>query len=197
MSRLERIVLLRHGETVGRSSIRYYGATDVALSGLGADQAAAAASAIGSQAFDLVIASSLQRAWRSAVIVAPGQRIRLEAQFREIDFGRWEGLTKEEIEARDPELHAEWMERGLDFDFPDGEKREEFRARVLAGLDRLLGVSVSSILIVAHKGTVRTIAEELSGIPVAPGQPELGCFFELTRTADRTWKLAAGPGSHS
>ena len=191
MSRLERIVLLRHGETVGLSSIRYYGSTDVALSELGADQAAAAARAIGGQAFDLVVASSLQRASRSAAIVAPGQEIQLEEGFREIDFGRWEGLTREEIEARDPVLFAAWIRQGLAFDFPGGEKREEFSARVLAGLNRLLGLPVASLLIVAHKGTVRTIAEELSGVTFEAGQPELGGFFELTRTAETAWKLAA------
>ena len=91
MSRLERVLLLRHGETVGRSSVRFYGATDVALSGLGADQVAAAARAIGSENFDLVVTSPLQRARRSARIVAPGREIQIEAAFREIDFGRWEG----------------------------------------------------------------------------------------------------------
>jgi broad specificity phosphatase PhoE len=190
MLRLERIVLLRHGETVGNSSIRYYGATDVALSELGAEQAAAAARAIGCLAFDLVVASSLQRARRSASIVAPGQQIRLEEGFREIDFGRWEGLTREEIEARDPALYAEWQEQGLEFDFPGGERRENFRARVLAGLERLLDTPVASLLIVAHKGTVRTIAEELSGRTLGPDQPELGGFYELTRTAENAWKLA-------
>ena len=44
-SKLQRIVLLRHGETVSRSSVRFFGATDVMLSGLGADQAAAVAEA--------------------------------------------------------------------------------------------------------------------------------------------------------
>jgi broad specificity phosphatase PhoE len=195
MSRLERIVLLRHGETVGLSSIRFYGATDIALSGLGADQAAAAARAIGSQTFDLVVASSLQRAWQSASIVAPGQGIRLEAEFREIDFGRWEGLTREEIEARDPALYAEWMEQGLEFDFPGGEQRAAFRNRVLNGLNRLLDMPVASLLIVAHKGTVRTIAEALSQTTIEAGQPELGGFFELTRTAEHDWKLGQAPSS--
>lgn len=190
-SKPERIVLLRHGETVGRSSIRFFGATDVALSGLGADQAAAAARAIGPEDFDLVVASPLQRSWRSACIVAPGREIRLEAGFREIDFGRWEGLTREEIEAQDPELYTQWQERGLEFGFPGGEGRDEFRARVVAGLDRLLGSPVASILIVAHKGTVRTIAEELSGSVLAPDQPPLGGFVGLTRTAEQAWKLEA------
>ncbi len=190
MSRIERIVLIRHGETVGQSSIRYYGATDIALSGLGADQATAAARAIGPARFDLVVASPLQRAWRTAVIVAPGREIRLEQGFREIDFGRWEGLTREEIEARDPELFAEWQHVGMGFPFPDGERRDLFRARVVAGLDRLLALPVRSMLIVAHKGIVRTIAERLSGKPLAAEHPGLGAVYELVRTREPDWKLS-------
>lgn len=184
------MVLLRHGETVGRSSIRYYGATDVMLSGLGRDQAAAAAEVLGAQAFDLVVASPLQRSWRSALIVAPGTRIRLEPGFREIDFGRWEGLTREEIEIVDPTLYREWQQRGVSFDFPDGDRREVFRGRVIAGLTGLLALPVSSMLVVAHKGIVRTIVERLTGAPLAPELPELGGLYELTRTEEPIWKLA-------
>lgn len=189
MPNLERIVLLRHGETVGQSSIRFYGATDIALSGLGADQAAAAARAIGSPPFDLVIASPLHRAWRSALIVAPGQRVLLEPGFREIDFGRFEGLTREEIAARDPEQSAIWEEQGLAYDFPQGERREDFRARVLAGMHRALAHPVSSLLIAAHKGIVRTIAETLSDAVLEKDRPHLGGFVELTRDGDAPWKL--------
>ncbi|MCH7598208.1 MAG: histidine phosphatase family protein [Myxococcales bacterium] len=189
-SKLQRIVLLRHGETVGCSSVRFFGATDVMLSGLGADQAAAVAEVIGSQNFDLVVASPLQRAWRSALIVAPGREIRLEDRFREIDFGRWEGLTREEIEARDPKLYSQWEQQGPKFDFPDGDRREAFRARVVAGLAHLLVMPVASILIVAHKGIVRTIVEELSGAALERDQPPLAGLLELTRTAEQTWKLA-------
>ncbi len=195
MSSVERVVLLRHGETVGQSSIRFYGATDIALSGLGTDQAATAARAVGHQSFDLVVASPLQRAWRSASIVAPGREIRLEARFREIDFGDWEGLTREEIEARAPELYAEWRERGLEFNFPGGERREDFRARVIEGLERLLALPVASVLIVAHKGTVRTIAEELSDATLGPEEPRLGGLIELTRLTEQAWKLGGTPST--
>ncbi|MDP6980665.1 MAG: histidine phosphatase family protein [Myxococcota bacterium] len=193
MSSIERIVLVRHGETVGQSSIRYYGATDVALSGLGADQAAAAASAIarvsGSVAFDCVVASPLQRAWRSATIIAPQSRVRLEAGFREIDFGHWEGLTREEIEARDPEAYAQWQREGIEFDFPGGERRNDFRARVVEGLERVMTLPVRSVLLVAHKGIVRTVAERLSGETLGSEHPELGAVYEVARQGAADWKL--------
>lgn len=192
MTTLERIVVLRHGETVGQSSIRYYGATDIALSGLGADQVAAAGRSLGSQRFDLVIASPLQRAWQSARILAPGHGIRLEAGFREIDFGHWEGLTKEEIEAKDPSGYAQWQQEGIEFNFPGGETRVGFRERVNAGLDRSLMQPVRSMLISAHKGIVRTIAERLTEIVLDHHQPELGGFVALERdasSAEKPWTV--------
>ncbi len=193
MSSIERIVLVRHGETVGQSSIRYYGATDTALSGLGADQATAAARAIGkangSVAFDCVVASPLQRAWRSASIIAPQRRIRLEAGFREIDFGDWEGLTREEIEVRDPEAYAQWRREGIEFDFPGGERRNDFRARVVEGLERVMALPVRSVLLVAHKGIVRTVAERLSGETLGSEHPELGAVDDVARVGPTQWKL--------
>ena len=160
------------------------------LAGRGADQARAAGEVIGEENFDLVVASPLQRSWRSALIVAPGRRIRLEAGFREIDFGRWEGLTREEIEARDPVLYREWQQQGLEFGFPDGDRREDFRARVIAGLSQLMVLPVTSMLIVAHKGTVRSIVEKLSDAKLRRDQPPLGGLLELNRTTEQSWKLS-------
>ncbi len=188
---LERVVLLRHGETVGQSSIRFYGATDVALSGLGADQARAAAERIGPGPFDLVVASPLQRAWKSATLVAPGHVVRLEAGFREIDFGLWEGWTLEEIEARDPDGYREWQEKRLEFNFPGGERRDAFRARVVEGLAQNLSLGPRSLLIVCHKGVVRTIAEELSEVTFDPEDPGLGCGLELSREDNGRWRTQA------
>ena len=42
MSNLRRIVLVRHGETVGNSSLRFHGSSDVALSDEGREQMRAA-----------------------------------------------------------------------------------------------------------------------------------------------------------
>ena len=64
-----------------------------------ASRSGARATLVADQAFEVVWASSLSRAAESARILAPGHAIRLEADFREVDFGRWEGLTREEIAA--------------------------------------------------------------------------------------------------
>ena len=193
MTTLRRIVMIRHGETVGESSVRFHGSTDVALSEEGRDHMREAGRALRGEVFDLVVASPLRRAWEGARIVSGGAPIRLEAGFREIDFGRWEGLTKEEIEASDPVLSQDWQSRASGFEFPGGEPRADFAERVLAGLTRLESSGAASVLLVAHKGVVRAIAEKLLGSPLERDQPELGGQVGLSCGADGAWS----PGRRS
>jgi broad specificity phosphatase PhoE len=188
MDRLSRLILVRHGETAGQSSIRYYGATDVPLSDLGREQARRAREAIPGRTYDAVWSSSLSRAWESAQIIAPGAPIRIESDFREIDFGRWEGLTREEIEVADPEQHAIWQSRPPGFEFPEGEKRGEFRGRIETGLGRLRASGVSSVLVVAHKGVVRTLLELVTGQTLSEGSPDLGGVIQAYRDLDGQWQ---------
>ncbi len=188
MDRLSRLILVRHGETTGRSSIRYYGATDVPLSALGRRQATAARRRLPGETFDVVWSSSLARAWQTAQILAPSHPVRLESAFREIHFGRWEGLTREEIERLDPELHADWQSKRPGFEFPDGETRAAFRARIEAGLGRLRASGVSSALVVAHKGVVRTLLELVGGKTLGPEDPPLGGVIQVYRDPDGTWQ---------
>jgi broad specificity phosphatase PhoE len=184
---LNRIVLVRHGETVGESSIRFHGSGDVALSDEGRAQMRAAAAQVPGEGFGLVVASRLQRAWEAATIMVPGRAVQLEPGFCEVDFGRWEGLTREEIAARDPELFEQWQAQPAEFGFPDGEKREDFRNRVHAGLGRLLATRESSAIVVAHKGIVREIVEKLTGTRPESEEVGLGAVLQVTRRSDGSW----------
>jgi len=187
MSRLRRIVLVRHGETVGNSSERFHGSSDVALSDAGRAQMSEAAFALRTEAFDLVVASPLQRSWTSASIVSAGAPVRLDARLREVHFGRWEGMTLEEIQTSDPVLCADWQSQAPGFEYPSGERRADFRARVEAGLDAILESGASAALLVVHKGVIRVIVEKLTGEVLAKGEPPLGGHIGLSRNTDETW----------
>lgn len=189
MSTLSRIVLVRHGETEGESSIRFHGASDVALNDVGRRQAREARGQMPDDRCELVVASSLMRARQTAHIIAPDRAVRLEPDFREIDFGRWEGFTREEIAALDPDLYDAWQGKVSGFEFPEGERRGDFRARVERGLERLLACGVGSAVVVAHKGVVRTIAEGLSGAVLPAAEPELGAVVSLVRRGPNTWRI--------
>jgi broad specificity phosphatase PhoE len=187
MSTLRRIVLVRHGETDGESSVRFHGASDVNLAPEGREQMRRVAGQLGAERFDRVVASPLRRSWRSAWIAARGGQIVLEPDFREVDFGRWEGLTRDEIRASDPVLYEDWREGAEGFAYPGGEARASFRQRVERGLERLLASDARSALLVVHKGVIRVIAERLTGEAPERDEPPLGGLIELTRDADGSW----------
>ena len=189
MSRLRRIVMVRHGETDGNSSVRFHGAADVDLSAQGREQMRAVAARLQGEIVDLVVASPLRRAWRSAWIVARGRPVRLESDFREIHFGRWEGMSAEEIRASDPVLYEDWQTGKPGFEYPGGEPRAEFRARVQRGLERLLASPARGALVVAHKGVIRAIVEELTGAPLDRERPDLGELLGVSRQPDGSWFL--------
>jgi len=186
---LRRLVMLRHGETVGNSSVRFHGAGDVALSDAGREQVRAAARALRQEVFDLVAASPLRRSWEAALLVGGGAPVRIEDGFREIHFGRWEGLTAAEIERRDPVLYRAWHERAPGFEFPGGEIRAEFRARVKAAFEQIVGSGAKSALLVCHKGVIRAIAEQLLGQPLPDDEPHLAGAVGLSCGVDGAWFL--------
>lgn len=177
---VRRILLVRHGETDGESSIRFFGSTDVALSESGRRQMRALVPELARQPFDLVVSSPLRRAWEGAGIIGRAKAVRLEAGFREVDFGRWEGLTAEEIQAADPTLYEDWQAGAEGFEYPEGESRKHFRERVRAGLERLLESGASTVLCVAHKGVIREIHLALTGEALPKDHPPLGSLLALT-----------------
>jgi broad specificity phosphatase PhoE len=186
MSSLRRIVMVRHGETEGQSSVRFHGSADVRLNDEGRAQLREAARKMRTEVFDLVAASPLRRAWEGAAIVSGGAPVRLYPEFREVHFGHWEGMTAREIELSNPALYRDWQAGAANFEYPGGELRQAFRARVARGLDALLASGATSVLVVCHKGVIRTIGERLLDAPLSEG-PELGGIMSVSRGADGRW----------
>ena len=159
-----RITLVRHGETTGESSIRYYGATDVPLSPLGEEQMRRVGAALAHERFDAVLSSRLQRARRGAALLTPCAS-RPVAEFDEVHFGRWEGWTHDEIAARDPDNYRRWQSDPESFVYPDGECRQSFYRRVADGLGELLAAPPGdNLLLVVHRGVIAVILAELLGL---------------------------------
>lgn len=186
---IRRLILVRHGETEGESSIRYFGSTDVELSAQGRDQMRAIAGKLGHLEPDLYLASTLRRSWGAASMVSGGASVRIERDLREISFGRWEGLTKEEIQARDPELFSQWEAGAEGFDYPGGEPRAAFQERVRACIDAVLNAPGHQAIGVLHKGVIREIVQHLTGEALPADHPELGERVIVTRRMDGSWGL--------
>jgi broad specificity phosphatase PhoE len=175
-SRGARLILVRHGETEGQSSIRYHGRTDVALSDAGREQMRLARRAIeahrGAGSFACVFSSPLVRALEGARIVAGDSTPLLTIdEFAEVHFGLFEGLTADEIRERYPDEFARWDADRLapTYTYPGGESRAAFADRVERGLERMLALWTPradaqnhDALLIAHRGVIRAIVRKLA-----------------------------------
>jgi alpha-ribazole phosphatase/probable phosphoglycerate mutase len=159
-----RVVLIRHGEPEASARGRCYGKLDVGLSPLGREQAARVAVWLRDEPLDAVYASPRRRAVDTAFAIAGGRALgepRIVAALREIDFGRFEGLTYDEAAAQFPALYRAWMETPTEVTFPDGESWSLVRARVVdavAGLRR--AHAGRAFAVVAHGGPLRALLAE-------------------------------------
>ena len=118
---------------------------------------------------DYVYCSDLQRARKSAEIIARpfGLQPVVIPDLRERNFGRWEGMTFDEILQKYPEEFDAWVHDPLAFFPVDGESTETVRDRVMAAFyDIIEKRKGKKIAIVAHGGVNRIILCELLGIPL-------------------------------
>lgn len=159
------LYLVRHGETAGESSIRFYGATDIPLSDTGRRQMELAGEALRGIPFRTAVMSPLSRSREGAELVLKGSGARqmVVEDFREIHFGEWEGLTAAEIEERFPELHRIWKVEGRLTAFPGGDSREEFFRRIAEAASRVFHEIELPAVAVLHKGVIKGVLAGLLG----------------------------------
>ncbi len=124
MSAITRIFLVRHGATVLSAEDRFAGATDVALSDLGREQARRLAQRLTSEKIGAVYASPMARTIETAKILAEPHQLDVQTRdgLREISHGRWEQKTRREVEEQFPEEAAEWEEDPFTFAPQGGER---------------------------------------------------------------------------
>ena len=101
------LTLVRHGATDWNGAGRWQGWTDTPLGTTGEEQARRLAQRLGGQAFTALYASDLRRAADTARLVRPGESPILDAQLRELNFGKYEGMGTGDV-LHDPEYH-DWQ----------------------------------------------------------------------------------------
>jgi probable phosphoglycerate mutase len=154
-------VLLRHGETALSVERRFAGRGDIPLTETGLAQAAAAATWLAARGgIDVIVTSPLQRARQTAqaVATATGAPLEVEDDLAETDFGKWEGMTFAEVQARWPEELSAWL-ASTDVAPPGGESFAAVTRRVVAALNRLLAAHEGKTLVlVSHVTPIKTLA---------------------------------------
>ena len=161
-----RVFMVRHGATVLTAEDRFAGATDVELSDEGRQQTRRLAERLATEKIAAVFASPMSRTMETAGILAEPHGLAVQARdgFREISHGRWEQMTRREVEQRFPEEAAEWEKDPYTFAPQGGESGLAVTARALPALIELVRKHPGDcLLVVSHKGTIRLLLSSLLG----------------------------------
>lgn len=169
----QRFIFLRHGETDGNTN-KIYQPADISLNPHGRSQAMAAAARLRTYPVQQIWASTMQRAWETASIVAQDCMLAPQRQpaLRERWFGDFVGTSSARLD---------WK-----IDPPNGETLRDFVARTQDGIEAVL--DVDDTLIVAHGGNLHVLAFSL-GIRLTPAMLQNATPLLFTRS-EQGWQVS-------
>lgn len=186
------IWFIRHGESLWNAQGRWQGQGDPPLTPRGLRQAQEAAERLAGLGVALLAASDLKRARATAEVIGVrlGLAPRYEPGLRELDVGRWSGLTHAEIERRWPAELARFRGGDLALAPGGGESRLALRERAGRALAALAAHAAGPLAVVSHLGLLRTL---VPGAELAPGGLlSLGPLASLAPGGQTDWLPRAG-----
>jgi broad specificity phosphatase PhoE len=159
---VQEVFLIRHGETEWSLNGRHTGISDIPLTENGRQVARRWRPFAATRTFDLVLTSPLQRARETCELAGLGERAEIDSDLTEWNYGAYEGLTPQEIRARQPD----WMifRDGC----PDGESPAQIGARV----DRVIAKArarAGDVALFAHGHVLRVLGARWLGWPSFAG----------------------------
>ena len=161
-----RLYLVRHGATALTAEDRFSGAIGVELSDEGRDQVRRLAERLAGESIAAVYCSPLSRTLDTARILASphGLTPQTEAGLREISHGRWEGLSRREVEERFRDEYAAWETDPFTVAPEGGESGVAVLARALPVIRGIVSRhEAQRVMVVSHKATLRLIISSLLG----------------------------------
>jgi broad specificity phosphatase PhoE len=153
------IYLVRHGQTAWNKEEIFRGRTDIPLNETGRKEALLAGQYLRGVKVDSVYSSPLSRAFETAETIAryQGKEVQTLDGLIDIDFGQWQGVSREEVKKRYGELYRQWKENPHLVRFPEGESLEEVRERALEAIHETVRHHATEILVMVSHRVVNKI----------------------------------------
>ena len=178
------LYIIRHGATKSNKRHAYLGNTNEPLSNEGGEQIIFYNEA-GRYPKEkdnlLIISSPMLRCLQTKDILYPDTRAILLPEWKEIDFGRFEGKNYQDLNG-DPD-YQRWIDSGGVTAFPGGESRDEFVKRSMAGLEWCIecmeDYKQKSAVCIVHGGTIMAIMSSLTGGDYYDYQVKNGQGYEI------------------
>lgn len=167
---MTRIMLVRHGVTEWNNKGRIQGQSDTNLAPDGVHQSRLLTAHFPFDIVDAIYSSDLHRAFTTAEVIA--SRFNLDIipvkEFREINFGEWEGKTFEEVAKEDPVEFKKFFLQPDMLLIKGGETFAEVQNRAITMLKRIVHDigDKKHIVIVSHGAVIRTIIAYILEMPL-------------------------------
>jgi broad specificity phosphatase PhoE len=162
-----RVIIVRHGRTEWNRVERFRGRVDIGLDEVGMKQAVVAAKRISEWPISAIFSSPLRRAMDTAEIIAAPLELNVQPMsgIIDIDYGSWQGLSTEQVVARNDSLYSQWIESPQEVKFPDGESFTEVRERVASAIgDLIQRYPKETFVLVSHKVICQILILNLLGL---------------------------------
>lgn len=162
--------IFRHGQTDWNKEGRLQGHSDIELNTTGIEQAINLKQKfINLKLTELikeVYTSDLKRAHKTCSLIFENSPIILEPKLREMNIGKLEGVSKQELQSILGENFIEILTGPHDFQFPDGESKFEQKERMVNTLlDIHQKSKASHIAISTHGGSMARVLEKCHNFP--------------------------------
>jgi probable phosphoglycerate mutase len=164
------LILVRHGETEWNLDGRIQGHSDSRLTERGREHGRCAAARLAALKLAAVYASDLGRARETGEIIAAphGLGVMTKPDLRERCYGEFEGRTREEIVAADPEAFNTWLADRQRLAPPGGETQGELSDRVMRALREIAGAHRGeTVAIAGHGGPIKSAVFRILDIPIS------------------------------
>ena len=184
-----RLCLVRHGETAWNAEQRMQGHKDLPLSPAGLTQAEQAAQQFRELEVAAIYSSDLQRAYQTATPIAAtlGQSITRLTALRERNYGRCEGMIRNEVASRYADDARALRERQPDYVLPEGESLRQHQQRIEHCINELAQKHPGqTVVVVTHGGVLDLIYRRATGTPLEKPRdfpiPNTGiCWLSVTK----------------
>ena len=169
MNQKTKIILVRHGQSLGNATKTILGHTDLDMSEHGYKQALATAEYLKTEKIDVIYSSDLKRALNTAIPHAKMRNLEVitSKNLREIYVGAWENMKTDDILSKwgREVFENEWLGNFGLFTFPEGESIINGGKRFFDEVRRIcIENKGKTVLIAAHAAVIRSFWGIISGI---------------------------------
>ncbi len=153
------VYLIRHGQTAWNREEVFRGRADIPLNETGRKEALLTGQYLKRVKTDSIYSSPLSRAVETAEAIALNQdkEVQISEGLIDIDFGRWQGISHEEVRERYGDLYRQWKHNPHLVRFPGGESLEELRERALRVIDDIVPEHGDETLVMVSHRVVNKI----------------------------------------